>query len=87
MFRLTFAAATALTLVAASAEAKTVITCLTNAGRPLRVQWLKATPLRTSGGKTQMTASRHRQILTLPLLATAANDLCGWLLHSKTFLS
>ncbi|MEL7397708.1 MAG: ABC transporter substrate-binding protein [Pseudomonadota bacterium] len=36
MFRLTFAAATALTLVAASAEAKTVITCLTNAGHLTR---------------------------------------------------
>ncbi|MEL7014075.1 MAG: ABC transporter substrate-binding protein [Pseudomonadota bacterium] len=36
MFRLTFAAATALTLVAASAEAKTVVTCLTNAGHLTR---------------------------------------------------
>ena len=36
MFRLTLAAATVLTLVAPSAEAKTVITCLTNAGHLTR---------------------------------------------------
>ncbi|MEL7280186.1 MAG: ABC transporter substrate-binding protein [Pseudomonadota bacterium] len=36
MFRLTFAAAAALTLVSASAEAKTVVTCLTNAGHLTR---------------------------------------------------